>query len=144
MTFSVVPLTEENAASAAACEAACLDTAWTETMLRAAVGDPGALYLTALAGDVVIGTAGAVLNPFEGQVANIAVLPAYRRLGVASALLDALVRDISARGMNEIVLETAEDNLPALALYRKFGFVPVGRRKHLYGEKDGIVMRSKK
>jgi ribosomal-protein-alanine N-acetyltransferase len=72
---------------------------------------------------------------------NLAVDPAYRRLGVASALLAALER--SAQG--ELFLEVAEPNRPAIALYEHHGWVRNGVRKGYYqqGNINAIVMQKR-
>jgi GNAT superfamily N-acetyltransferase len=57
----------------------------------------------------------------------IGVVRPYRGRGVGSALLEALLRRAAAEGHASLSLSVAEDN-PALGLYRRFGFVEVGRQ----------------
>jgi ribosomal-protein-alanine N-acetyltransferase len=79
--------------------------------------------------------------PDEAEILNIAVDPAFRRRGVASALLSALGHQ--AKGT--IFLEVAELNLPAIALYRKHGWEIVGLRPGYYdhGIVNAIVMKKR-
>jgi GNAT superfamily N-acetyltransferase len=53
---------------------------------------------------------------------DLFVLEAARRRGVGAALVDAALRRAAQRGCRRIELDTAEDNLPALALYERMGF----------------------
>ncbi|MBB5885109.1 GNAT family N-acetyltransferase [Xanthomonas sp. LMG 8992] len=53
---------------------------------------------------------------------DLYVAPAHRRHGVAQALLHAAERHAAADGAVRIVLETAQDNLSAQALYRACGW----------------------
>ena len=75
----------------------------------------------------------------EEEVLLIAVRPDCRRRGVASALLENLISQAYRRGVSRMFLEMRDGN-PAEALYRKYGFEPVGRRPNYYnrGKKTGI------
>ena len=68
----------------------------------------------------------------EGQITNIATSPDYRRQGLGAKVLAALAEVARERGFYEISLEVRESNLPAIALYEKFGFVAVGKRPRFY------------
>ncbi len=76
--------------------------------------------------------------PDEAELLNVAVSPASRRMGVASALLGALRREATGK----IYLEVAEPNQPAIALYEHHGWVRVGVRNGYYkqGSVNAIVM----
>jgi ribosomal-protein-alanine N-acetyltransferase len=80
-------------------------------------------------------------TPDEAEILNLAVEPAWRRRGVASALLTAVVEQ--ARGA--IFLEVAEPNAAAIALYRKLGWVDAGFRPGYYdqGTVNAVVMKKR-
>ncbi|WNZ91395.1 ribosomal protein S18-alanine N-acetyltransferase [Streptococcus iniae] len=63
----------------------------------------------------------------ELEITNIAVLRAYQGKGYASQLIQFLEDDDLP-----IFLEVRESNLVAQALYRKFAFKQVGKRKDYY------------
>ena len=79
--------------------------------------------------------------PDEAEILNIAVDPAFRRRGVASALLTRVCEH--ARGT--IFLEVAEPNSPAIALYRKHGWEDAGLRAGYYdhGIVNAVVMKKR-
>jgi ribosomal-protein-alanine N-acetyltransferase len=79
--------------------------------------------------------------PGEAELLNIAVDPAFRRRGVASALLEAL----SAQAQGTVFLEVAEPNTAAITLYRRHGCEQVGLRIGYYGQGtiNGIVMKKR-
>jgi ribosomal protein S18 acetylase RimI-like enzyme len=52
----------------------------------------------------------------------LAVLPEFRRRGVASALLEHAAQTAAMRGLSGVSLNTAETNAAAVALYRRCGF----------------------
>jgi len=58
-----------------------------------------------------------------GKIGRMAVLPEYRRMGIATALLQALLRVAKQRGHTQIHL-SAQQRI--MELYRKQGFEPVG------------------
>jgi ribosomal-protein-alanine N-acetyltransferase len=77
----------------------------------------------------------------ELQIQNLVTLPGMRRRGVAARLL-AYVLDRSRRaGLESASLEVRAGNLPAIALYRKYGFITAGRRPAYYPDgEDALLM----
>ena len=60
-----------------------------------------------------------------GELKRFFVLPEYRRTGVADALITALVKYATDEGTNVLRLETGDKQQPAIAFYRRHGFVAV-------------------
>lgn len=78
----------------------------------------------------------------ETEILSIGVVPAARRSGTASALLQIIEQDIKQLGVKTIFLEVDESNIPAIELYKKTGFFNVGRRPHYYDNgHDAIIMK---
>lgn len=73
----------------------------------------------------------------EAEILTLAVDPAQRRKGVATALVRAAVQAASQAGAAILHLEVADINLAALALYEGCGFVPTGRRRGYYDLGEG-------
>jgi len=78
----------------------------------------------------------------EVHLANIAVAPEHRRRGLASFMLRVMLRYARCRRARRVLLEVRERNRPALALYRKFGFVQDGRRPGYYSDtgEDALLL----
>ena len=78
-------------------------------------------------------------HPEETEILNLAVDPAERRRGIASALL----REALRRHSGVFYLEVRESNAAARALYRRCGFREAGVRPKYYEHpsEDGVVMR---
>jgi ribosomal-protein-alanine N-acetyltransferase len=72
----------------------------------------------------------------EEELLLFAVDPAWRRRGLGLALLERLVRSARERGARRLLLEMRRGN-PAEALYRRFGFRPIGERLNYYRGRDG-------
>ena len=81
----------------------------------------------------------------EAEILSIGVTPDRQRQGVGKRLLQRFFDYGASRNMTKAVLEVAEDNVPALGLYRDFGFVEFGRRKGYYKQAnwkiDAIMMK---
>ena len=72
----------------------------------------------------------------EEELLLIAVAPAARRGGLGALLLERFVAAATDRGARRLLLEMRDGN-PAEALYRRYGFLPVGRRRDYYRTRDG-------
>jgi ribosomal-protein-alanine N-acetyltransferase len=82
----------------------------------------------------------------EAEILTLAVSRSMRRLGLGRGLMDAVLRALHGERTASLFLEVDETNAPAIALYRRLGFIQVGRRPDYYlrpgGERTGaIVMR---
>jgi ribosomal protein S18 acetylase RimI-like enzyme len=60
------------------------------------------------------------------MIGNVAVLPAYRRRGIARKLVEACMDLARERGAKQIVLDVVAGNTPAYRLYEALGFVHFG------------------
>lgn len=79
----------------------------------------------------------------EVELLTIAVPAHKRRRGIGKSLLN----DIIARALHlqaeEVILEVAENNLPALTLYLNAGFIEAGLRKNYYEGPTGTRVTAK-
>ena len=143
MSFCIVPMTAAHLPQVAALEKICFPTdPWSEGLFQDTLEHPCTTVLLAEGEDgAVLGYAvlSAVLD--EGNLDNIAVAPHCRRQGVADGLLSALV-GLGRTNLSVLFLEVRVSNSPAIALYEKHGFVPVGRRKDYYDtpKEDALLM----
>jgi ribosomal-protein-alanine N-acetyltransferase len=78
----------------------------------------------------------------EVHVLNVASHPTARRQGHAARLLEHVVAFAQRHKCRYITLEVRRSNQPAIRLYRKYGFRPVGIRPNYYVEdnEDAVVM----
>ena len=72
----------------------------------------------------------------EIHINNLAVLPEHRRGGVASALIEHMLKEGRSRGARRATLEVRRSNEPARKLYEKFGFAVTGVRRGYYTKPD--------
>lgn len=143
MKAQIIPMAREHLPAVAALERRCFPAdPWSEALFQAALENPGAAVLLAQGEDgAVLGYAVLSVVLDEGSLDNIAVAPDARRRGVADALLGALT-GFGREHLSTLTLEVRASNAPAIALYEKHGFVPVGRRKNYYDapREDAVLM----
>ena len=68
----------------------------------------------------------------EAEIADLAVAPDARRRGIGRALIDRLLADLEAEGVESVFLEVRESNRGARALYESRAFRGIGRRRGYY------------
>jgi ribosomal-protein-alanine N-acetyltransferase len=91
---------------------------------------------------LVVGHAVLLAAGDTGDLTRVAVDRARRRLGIGSRLIDSLVAEARAIGLNAMLLEVADTNTAAIALYERHAFEPIGRRRAYYADgSDALVMR---
>jgi GNAT superfamily N-acetyltransferase len=83
----------------------------------------------------IIGTATAwynddFLGKKFGRVHWLAIDPAYQGQGLSRPLLSAICQKLRALGHNCAYLSTSPERLPAIRLYRRFGFQPLIQSEH--------------
>jgi ribosomal-protein-alanine N-acetyltransferase len=106
----------------ASLHAICFEDSWHAELLGRILSAPGAFGLFGRA---------------RGAILSLAVAPGARRIGLASALLDAAKAYAVKHDIEALFLEVAEDNVAARQLYEKYGFATVGRRAHYYRRRYG-------
>ena len=138
--MKITKMTEKHAPSLAELDKICFSVPWSENSFREEAENSLAKYFVAEEDGKLIGYIGVWCVQDEGQITNIAVLPEYRRRGVASKLLEHLASE--CEGLSRLVLEVRESNIGALALYEKYGFKKVGMRKNFYHSptENAIIM----
>lgn len=142
LTAEIVPMNESHVKDIADIEALCFSAPWTEDGIREELGNENAHFLSAVSDGRVLGYIGVHEICGEAYIANIAVRPEYRRLGLGERLISAAADGAKARNCEFITLEVRKSNAPAIALYLKQGYNIAGERKNFYTDpvEDGLIM----
>ena len=138
--MEITKMTQEDCHALAELDKICFAVPWSEKSFSDEAENPLATYYVAREDGKIIGYGGVWLVGDEGQITNIAVLPEFRKSGVASRILEKLLD--RAKDCYQVVLEVRESNLPAISLYSKYGFINAGLRKNFYHSptENAIVM----
>ena len=122
---------------------------WSETMFVSHISSPSGVTIVAAHNGVVCGYINAYVidgDPAEDdgdcEIANIAVLPEYRRNHIGDMLVGEIIKLAKSRHCSKAFLEVRESNLGAKYLYLKNGFYEYGKRKNYYSNprEDAVLM----
>lgn len=118
------------------------DDFWNYEILKSELESTNSYFFVAknISGKIV-GFAGIKIILDEADIMNIVVKKDFRKKGIGSILLNALINYSKNINLKTITLEVNENNLSAIGLYNKFSFNRLGLRKKYYnGENDAIIM----
>lgn len=123
-------------------EKLCFSQPWSYDALAEELKNETAFFHVAETDGVVSGYVGLHIVCGQAFITNIAVLPQYRRMGVAKKLLNSLFITAEKFDLEFISLEVRPSNTPAVNLYKSFGFEEIGMRKNFYRNptEDALIM----
>jgi ribosomal-protein-alanine N-acetyltransferase len=127
-----------------AIERRAFPTPWSLAMFVLELSKPSSVCLAAVeasdAGETLVGYLVCSRYADVWHLMNIAVDPLALRRGIATALMQRLLE--VAGPTASYTLEVRPSNPAAIALYRRFGFVPAGTRPRYYADtgEDALVM----
>lgn len=119
---------------------------WHRQSFEEVLANKDALYLVAeedTAPGLVIACCGVRSIVGEGDVSNVVVHPDWRKRGIAQQMLTELLKRGEAEfGIEAYTLEVRKNNLDAINLYQRLGFVSEGIRKNFYEKpvEDAVIM----
>ncbi|MEZ6001676.1 ribosomal protein S18-alanine N-acetyltransferase [Hyphomonas sp.] len=132
MTHPVLVLRAEDAGRMSQLHMRSFDDPWSAVSFRGLLLDNSILTLGIELEGQLVAFAMAQTIAGESDILTVATDPDQRRKGLAATLIRALIDRLGERGVSRITLDVAEDNAPARALYRSFGFAEDGRRPRYY------------
>ncbi len=122
-------------------EKLCFSAPWSENAVLESM-KAGTHFFVAKINGVAVGYIGISAIAGEGYITNVAVDPSFRRMGVASYLLNRVFSLADQNALEFVSLEVRKSNTGAIALYDKHLFVNEGVRKNFYDNprEDAIIM----
>ena len=96
------------------------------------------------ADNTIIGYCGVFLPApgVEADILTVAVLPEYRRQGIAREFMRQIEEWARERGASAMMLEVEHTNESAIELYKSLGYMKISVRMDYYGPRqDAFVMR---
>lgn len=82
------------------------------------------------------------INEFDAELNNIAIVPSFRGYGGAKHLISHFISLCRKSNVGNIWLDVRESNVPAIRLYKHFGFENIYKRKLYYSSppEDALIM----
>lgn len=123
-------------------EKICFTESWSYGLLEAGIHSPFDVYYVYEQEGRILGYCNLRLLAGEGEVQRIAVLPEYRRMGLARKMMEIMVDYARQNRALAVSLEVRAGNLPARNLYETYGFTAEAVRKGYYRNpsEDAIIM----
>lgn len=132
MTHALRRLTRADAGPAAQLHAAGFSDPWSAASIEALIETANVLALGMEGEGGLLAFALFQSAAGESELLTIATAPARRGEGLAHQLIEAAIPALAEEGNTRLLLDVAEDNVPARQLYVRLGFAEDGRRKGYY------------
>ena len=126
--MKIQKLTPDYVSAVAEIEKRCFSNPWSETAINAELENHCSEIYIALIDGTATGYANIYTVLDEMDIVRVAVLPEYRRQGIAAEIL----KTVLAEQQGTVYLDVRESNHPAISLYKSLGFVDTGVRKNYY------------
>lgn len=113
---------------------------WSKNTFMHDLVNAHASYQVILVDDVPAGFVAGTLIIDELSISNVAIIPAFQKLGLATQMMQAWLQKFPAD--THIFLEVREGNVSARRLYEKLGFTLMSTRKEYYRApiEDALIM----
>lgn len=116
------------------------DNFWPYNILKQELENGKSKYFVAKQENEIVGFAGILLIIDQVNIMNIVVKKDKRNFGIGSLLLEEIIRYSKIHNATSITLEVNEKNIPAIKLYKKYGFKQVGLRRKYYNNEDNAIL----
>ena len=120
------------------------DDFWNENILKSELENPNSYYIVAKENDSIVGFGGLWKSIDDIHITNIVTKKILRKKGIGKSNLNELINQAKIFGYNIITLEVNENNLPAISLYKEFGFEEIGIRKRYYNNMENAIIMNLK
>jgi ribosomal-protein-alanine N-acetyltransferase len=142
--FRIRPLVSADLPEVLAIERAAYEFPWSEGVFRDCLRlGYRCLAAVDLGGDL-LGYSLLSMAVGEAHILNVCVSRPHRRQGVATMLLESMIRIARREHAECLLLEVRPSNTAALGLYRRLGFKRMGLRKRYYpavnGREDALLL----
>ena len=99
--------------------------------------DPGGMIYYAQYNNTIVGTVSLIkINETEFELSKMAVKDGFQGLGIGKKLLDHCIQVTEEHRLKKLILYSNRKLIPAIHLYKKYGFVEVSLEEGIYERAD--------
>ena len=140
--IEIEPMKKEDAKAIAKIEKQCFSKPWSKEGIEAELSNETAHFFVAKKLGNVCGYIGMHIILDECYIANVAVSPKWQKSRIGYALAQKAISVAEEKECRFVSLEVRKSNTPAISLYEKCGFIPMGERKNFYSEptENALIM----
>ncbi len=124
-------------------EEECFSSGWTKKLILDEISNKNSVsFVCKIEGKIVAYIFFRFLLD-EGEIMKICVSPEYRKMKIASRLMESSLDFGIKNGVEKCFLEVRKSNIKAISLYEKFGFSVYAERKNYYTDnnEDALLMQ---
>jgi len=138
--MQIKKFSKEYVKDVACIEQVCFSRPWSELALASELKNDCSHFYVAVVDGKAVGYVGLYIVCGEADIVRVAVLPEYRKAGIARALLN---ESFKINETQSVFLDVRESNTPAINLYKSLGFEDTGIRKDYYSNptENAILMK---
>ena len=119
----------------------CFIDAWSLDMLKGSFNGNGFYGALIEKDSEIVCTICYLITFDEAELLSVVTKQSERGKGHADRLMAFAETDLKEKGVNNVFLEVRESNVPAISLYKKFGFDEISKRKNYYGTETAVIMK---
>ena len=120
------------------------DDFWNYNVFKQEILNENSQYIVAKENNNIVGFAGILIILDKANITNIVTRKTYRNKGIGKLLLKNLIEISKNLNLKSMTLEVNEQNIPAINLYKSFGFENAGLRKKYYNNEQNAIIMTKK
>ncbi len=142
MQLTIRRMKEKDLDALLAIEAVSVPVPWSRDSYKNEINNQWAACFVCLEGDTLIGYCDVWTVFEEANIQTIVVEKTHRRNGAGRLMMETMEQEALKRGARRILLEVRPSNQPALALYRKRGYLEISRRAAYYpdNQEDALIL----
>ena len=119
----------------------CFIDAWSLDMLKGSFNGNGFYGALIEENGEIVCTICYLITFDEAELLSVVTKQSERGKGHAEKIMAFAETDLKGKGVNNFFLEVRESNVPAISLYKKFGFDEISKRKNYYGTETAVIMK---
>lgn len=113
---------------------------WTKSDFLAELNNVHYYPFVSIFDNKIVGFCSAIIVENEMQITSVTVKSGFRNKKIATKMLFHLFNIACKNNVLSCILEVRENNIPAINLYKKFGFKQIGIRKKYYANNyDALI-----
>lgn len=117
-------------------------TYWTLNQFYSEFNQASDFHFKIILNDKIIGFIFSIFILGDLNINNICIIPEHQHKGLGSLILNYTLERASQNDSNYAYLEVRSNNLKAIKLYEKFGFITNNIRKKYYSNNEDAVLMS--
>ena len=121
----------------------CFSSGWSQKLVIDEISNKNSISFVCKSDGKVVGYIFIRYLFEEGEIFKVCVKPDFRKMKIASELMEMSLDFAFEKGVEKCFLEVRKSNINAISLYEKFGFSVYAQRNNYYADngEDALLMQ---